>query len=54
MLNIRTAGMDDFENVREFYYSVIDGLKDAEYSPDWKKDIYPTQEYLSDCIKSSE
>ena len=54
MLHIRTAVMDDFENVKEFYYSVIDGLKDAEYSPDWKKDIYPTQEYLSDCIKNNE
>ena len=54
MLHIRTAGMDDYDNVRDFYYSVIDGLKDAKYSPDWKKDIYPTQEYLSDCIKNNE
>ncbi|MCH5349731.1 MAG: GNAT family N-acetyltransferase [Oscillospiraceae bacterium] len=54
MLHIRIACMDDFDNVREFYYTVIDGLKDAEYSPDWKKDIYPTQEYLAESIRKGE
>ncbi|MCH5193614.1 MAG: GNAT family N-acetyltransferase [Oscillospiraceae bacterium] len=54
MLNIRAAVMDDFDNVKEFYYTVIDGLKYAKYSPDWKKDIYPTKEYLAESIKKNE
>lgn len=54
MLQIRTAGINDFDNIKEFYYSVIDELENAEYSPEWKKDIYPAQEYLLDSIKNNE
>lgn len=54
MLNIRIAGSNDFNDVNEFYYSVIDGLKNAKYTPEWKKDIYPAQESLSESIKNKE
>ena len=54
MLHIRKAENTDLNNVKEFYYSLIDALEHAKYGPQWKKDIYPDQEYLLDSIKSSE
>ena len=54
MLQIRTAGIDDYNNVKEFYYSLIEELQYAKYSPEWKKDIYPTQEYLLASIRNNE
>ena len=54
MLNIRTAEISDYNNVREFYYSLIDALEHAQYGPQWKKDIYPDQKYLLDSIGNGE
>lgn len=54
MLKIRTANNEDYICVRDFYYSLIDSLKDAEYTPGWKRDIYPTQEFLIRSINSNE
>lgn len=53
MLQIRTANGDDYSNVRIFYYSLIDAMKDATYKPGWEKDMYPTQEFLSRSIESN-
>lgn len=54
MLNIRTADIADYDNVRDFYYDMTDELEHAEYSPQWKKDEFPTQEYLLGAIKNNE
>lgn len=54
MLQIRIAGEADYPRVRDFYYALIDSMADAEYSPGWEKDIYPTQEYLIGSIRSGE
>lgn len=54
MLKIRTADICDYNNVKEFYYDMIDELENAEYSPEWKKDEYPTQEELLGAIKNNE
>lgn len=54
MLKIRTADMTDYNNVRDFYYDMIDELVNAKYSPDWKKDEFPTQEYLLGAIENNE
>lgn len=54
MLKIRTADTDDYNNVREFYYDMTDELENAKYSPEWKKDEFPTQEYLLEAIKNNE
>lgn len=34
MIQIRRAGTAEFAAVREFYYAVIDEMKDAEFKPD--------------------
>lgn len=54
MPEIRMADIADYDNVREFYYDMIDELEHAEYSPQWKKDEFPTQEYLLGAIKNNE
>lgn len=51
---IRKADPDQFPDVREFYYAVIDGIGDSNDSAGWKKDIYPTQESLLDFINRGE
>ena len=54
MLQIRIANHNDYIRVRDFYYSLIDAMKDAEYKPGWEKDIYPTQEFLKKSIRCKE
>ena len=54
VLKIRTANMDEYYSVRDFYYSLIDAMEDAEFKPGWQKDVYPTQEFLIKSIKNDE
>lgn len=50
MLVIRQAIKNDFDNVRLFYHSLIKEMQMAEYKPGWKKDIYPTAEFIKESI----
>lgn len=54
MIEIRLANSNDYINVRNFYYSLIAAMASAEYKPGWKKDIYPTKDFLVKSIKSKE
>ncbi len=54
MLHIRIAASDDYNNVRNFSYFLIDAMKDARYKPGWEKDVYPPQEFLVSSIESNE
>lgn len=54
MLKIRTAVGGDYNSVRDFYYSLIDAMKDAPYQPGWEKDVYPTQAFLIRSIENGE
>ena len=49
-LTIRTASLDEFEDVINFYYDLIDSMQDAGSRPDWKKDVYPTRQFIYDSI----
>ncbi len=49
-ISIRAAAQDEFDNVRAFYHAVTDGLKNAQYGPGWKKDIYPAPEELRTAL----
>lgn len=53
-MQIRKAEIQEYHKVREFYYTLTDAMKDAEYGPGWKKDIYPSQEFLRGSIESGE
>lgn len=45
---------EDYEEIRNFYYALTDELEHAKYSPGWIRDVYPTQEYLTDSIGKGE
>ena len=49
-LVIRTALLNDFESVIDFYYELIDSMQKAEFRPGWKKDVYPTRQFIYDSI----
>lgn len=54
MLEIKLADRNDYTEIRDFYYTLIDAMVDSEYNPGWEKDIYPTQEYLLGSIENKE
>lgn len=54
MLNIRAARMDEYERIKDFYYDVIDLIRNTEYWPMWEKGIYPTDSYLYESIEKQE
>ena len=50
MMKIIQAEPGDYPKIREFYHSLIDALEGLEYSPAWKKDIYPAPEDLKEAV----
>jgi len=53
-LIIRKAAPEELQRVRRFYHEVTDGLAEAQYSPGWKKDIYPSVEDLQGALARQE
>ena len=53
-MQIRLANYNDYNKIREFYYSLIDAIENEEYKPGWKKDSYPSQEFLLKSIEKEE
>ena len=53
-MRIEQAKPERFDAVRAFYFDVIDGLATAQYGPGWKKDIYPSPEYLRESLANGE
>ncbi len=51
---IRKAKTDEYQTVRAFYHSLIDGLAGRPYGAGWKKDIYPAPDFLSDAVRAGE
>lgn len=49
-MNIVKAKPGDYQKIRAFYHSLIDALDGLEYSPAWKKDIYPAPEDLKEAV----
>jgi ribosomal protein S18 acetylase RimI-like enzyme len=54
VISIRKANLDQFQDVRAFYHAVIDGIGDAQNSVKWKKDIYPSPEFLAESLNNGE
>ena len=51
---IRKAEEGRFEEIRGFYHSLIDAMAGATAYVGWKKDIYPSPEFLAESIKNGE
>lgn len=54
MLQIRIANIEDYDNIKDFYDSLIDSMANSEFNPGWIKDIYPDQKYLIKSIENNE
>lgn len=53
-MKIYTALKEDYPKVRAFYRSVIEENQDSEFDIGWKKDIYPTPDFLKTSIANRE
>lgn len=53
-MQIVKASEDQFEDVRAFYFAMIDGMKSAAFDTGWKKDIYPDPEFLMSSLRAGE
>ena len=53
-LNIRKADLNQFEAVMNFYYDLIDSMRNYEYRPLWEKDVYPTRQFIYKSIENNE
>ena len=51
-MEIRQALTGEFDEVRTFYHTLIDGMRDAEYKPGWKKGIYPSDGELREALEA--
>ena len=50
----RKAEKDDFNNIRELYWNLIDQEQDEPSFPQWKKGIHPSDEMLQNSIDREE
>ena len=53
-IDISRADRDTFQEVRQFYHDLIDSLKPEQRYVGWKKDIYPSPEFLRSSIDSDD
>ncbi|MEF9920968.1 MAG: GNAT family N-acetyltransferase [Erysipelotrichaceae bacterium] len=53
-MEIRQARNDEYRQVLDFYYDLIDAMRDHEYSPGWEKKIYPMDEDIQKAIEAEE
>jgi len=50
MLEIRKAKTEEIERVINYYHNVIDAMEGSKYNPCWKKNIYPSDEYIKKAV----
>ena len=53
-MNIIKANENQYDSVRCFYHSLIEGMQGSPYDIGWKKDIYPSPEFLQESITKGE
>lgn len=46
MITWKQSESRDFDKIKAFYWSVIDGLEGKPSNPDWKKDVFPDDAIL--------
>ena len=53
-MNIIKAKENQYDSVRCFYHSLIEEMQKSPYDIGWKKDIYPSPEFLRESIAKEE
>ena len=51
-MQIRTAKIEEYQDIIDFYYNLIDDMQDCEYHPMWIKGVYPDPEMLKEQLES--
>ena len=51
---IQRAEKEEYEQIRSFYYEVIDGFAGRDYHPGWEKDVYPDPVELRELLEKGE
>lgn len=51
---IKVAEGKDFYSIMEFYYNLIDSMKNTVFKPGWEKDIYPSKGFIKKSIEENE
>lgn len=50
MLDIVQAQPSDFKTVRNFYFSLIEEMRDSAFLPGWQAEVYPTSDEICRAI----
>ncbi len=53
-INLVCANNEDYESIRNFYYTLTEQMQNTKYKPGWIKDVYPTQTFLLSSIERKE
>ena len=53
-MEIITAAESQFADVRRFYHSLIDDMREAHMNITWIKDVYPSPDFLRESIRRRE
>ncbi len=51
-MKVRPANVNEYENVLEFYYDLIDSMENDPYSPMWQKNVYPEDITIKNAIEN--
>lgn len=54
MMTFERADATEFERIKEFYWNLIDAMRDQNDRIGWKKGIYPTDEFLRESLSKGE
>ena len=54
MLEIRKARVDEFDDVRDFYFSLCEEMSDSPFLPGWEAEVYPTSDELRHALDVQE
>ena len=52
--DIRKAELAEYENIKDFYYTLIDDMQNMEYHPKWQKGVYPAESELKKALEHEE
>ncbi|MDO5444809.1 MAG: GNAT family N-acetyltransferase [Eubacteriales bacterium] len=50
-MQLRKAKNEEFDRIRDFYWNLIDDMKDRKDTVGWKKGIYPTEQFIRESIE---
>ena len=53
-MKIIQANTNDFEMIRSFYHSLIDGMRERGQTITWIKDVYPAADFLRTSLNNGE